>query len=287
MLSWRHLIVSFLGCASADGTELANETSNLIALNNGTTEQFDPVNLDASEPTVILYRDWHFSGDRWVLRGTGSCSPWGCQLGRAFPNDQVSSLKVLGPPGTVVTLYVNYPGDSLKHQLTPGVYDMNAMGIPNDSLSLVTVEMPKVVLYYDANYQGRSWTLSGVGSCSPWSCQLGNPYPNDQISSLKITGPPGTLVTLYVNYPPDSHAHVLGPGSYSMWQMGIPNDSLSDVHVEFIGEESFASTLREKAPWALPIIMMATAAALVVRMSKRKIRARQQEPLLESETYVC
>ncbi len=84
-----------------------------------------------------------------------------------------------------VVLYLdcNFSGESV--QLGAGNYNYNdliALGMPNDNVSSVRVaDGYQVELFLDANYQGRSLTLTGDDSCL-----IDNNF-NDLVSSVRVT----------------------------------------------------------------------------------------------------
>jgi hypothetical protein len=75
--------------------------------------------------------------------------------------------------------YNDYQG--LKSSLPPGNWDMNIMGIPNDSISSIKVPAGYTVIIYEhAGFSGQSLSLT---SDEP---ALGNKGWNDIISSIKV-----------------------------------------------------------------------------------------------------
>jgi hypothetical protein len=85
------------------------------------------------------------------------------------------------PPPLKATFYYDcwFSGPSV--QLGRGNYDMNQMGLPNDSISSVRVPAGlTVVLYEHAGFQGRTVTLTSDNSCLVY-----NGF-NDAASSIKI-----------------------------------------------------------------------------------------------------
>lgn len=85
------------------------------------------------------------------------------------------------PPPLKATFYYHCWYDGPSSQLGRGNYDMNQMGLPNDSISSVRVPAGlTVVLYEHAGFQGRSVTLTSDAVC------LVNNGFNDQTSSIRI-----------------------------------------------------------------------------------------------------
>ncbi len=134
---------------------------------------------------VIVYTDNNFRGMSRTFDESVSCMP-------ADLNDKISSIRVerdrgyqstqpaYGSGRDKITLYedCNYRGRS--HQLGPGRYYDNQLGIGNDRLSAIRIpDGMKVTVYMDNNFRGASVTFDGDVSCMPAQY-------NDKVSSIRV-----------------------------------------------------------------------------------------------------
>ena len=134
---------------------------------------------------VTVYTNNRFQGASRTFDESVSCMP-------ADLNDKISSMRVErhsgyqsssasgGSGSGMITLYVdcNYRGGS--HQLRPGTYNANQLGIGNDRLSAIRIPRGmKVTVYMDNNMRGSSLTFDKDVACMP------SMY-NDKVSSIRV-----------------------------------------------------------------------------------------------------
>ncbi|MDX1333853.1 MAG: hypothetical protein R3252_12555, partial [Robiginitalea sp.] len=131
-----------------------------------------------------VYTDNNWRGMSRTFDESVSCMP-------ADLNDKISSMRVertngynssasSGSSRDMITLYVdcNYRGGS--HQLRPGTYTANQLGIGNDRLSAIRIPKGmKVTVYMDNNFRGASAIYTRDVSCLP-------PVYNDKVSSIRV-----------------------------------------------------------------------------------------------------
>ncbi len=134
---------------------------------------------------VTVYTNNRFQGASRTFDESVSCMP-------ADLNDKISSIRVErsrgyqssgqshSSTGNRVTLFVdcNYRGGS--HQLSPGSYRADQLGIGNDRLSAIRIPNGmKVTVYMDNNFRGASLTFDEDVSCMPAQY-------NDKVSSIRV-----------------------------------------------------------------------------------------------------
>jgi hypothetical protein len=84
-----------------------------------------------------------------------------------------------------VTLFVSCPFDGTSVSLGPGDYDMNQIGLPNDSISSVRVPSGlQLVLYEHEHFAGASVVITDDASC------LTERGWNDRASSVRVQAAP-------------------------------------------------------------------------------------------------
>jgi hypothetical protein len=132
--------------------------------------------------------------------------------------------------GATVYEHINFSGASSTKG--PGDYNMNEMGIANDSISSVKVSPGYMFVgYQHASYQGD--VVSTINNVP----NLHNLNFGDSISSFKVI----PIVSIYEDINYRGSMAVQGPGNYNITQMGVANDSISSVKVgpglRFIGYE--------------------------------------------------
>ncbi len=135
---------------------------------------------------VIVYTNNNFQGASRTFEESVSCMP-------ADLNDKISSMRVervrgynqssrtsYGSGSGMITLYVdcNFRGGS--HQLRPGTYNADQLGIGNDRLSAIRIPNGmKVTVYMDNNMRGASLTFDKDVECMP-------AMYNDKVSSIRV-----------------------------------------------------------------------------------------------------
>ena len=135
---------------------------------------------------VIVYSDNNFRGTSRTFEESVSCMP-------ADLNDKISSMRVErisgynhqnqpshNSGGDRITLYVdcNFRGGS--HQLRPGTYNADQLGIGNDRLSAIRIPNGmKVTVYTDNNLRGSHLTFDRDVECMPTNY-------NDKVSSIRV-----------------------------------------------------------------------------------------------------
>ncbi len=141
-------------------------------------------------------------------------------------NDVVSSVTITGTVSTYVTLYGNtsYAGGSQK--VYPGLYDVSALTVGNDTLSSISIPSGwSVTLYENSGFSGSTYTLTASDS---------NLIPegwNDRASSIRVEGPATrTPVMIFKDASYKGSARELWPGRYQdSGDLGIGNDALSSL----------------------------------------------------------
>ena len=133
-----------------------------------------------------------------------------------------------------VTLFkdCNYSGSNVS--LGPGSYNTNELGIGDNVLSSIKVgDGYSVTLYEDASFSGRSTVYKNDVAClaSNW---------NDKVSSIRITrddygggGNNNGVVTLYQDCKYKGVSKTLGIGYYNVTELGIDNDALSSIRINY------------------------------------------------------
>jgi hypothetical protein len=169
--------------------------------------------------SVRLYRDDNLSG---AFVDLSADAP---DLGdRAF-NDVTSSILVSGPLTPSPVLYKDSAFSGQGQRLYPGVYNAGDLAIGNDEASSLSVPGGwSVTLYKDSNFKGESVTYT-----ASTGALLGL---NDEVSSVKVVGPPGTNpVIVFKDADYSGPAQALWPGRYMQDDLTIGNDDLTSMIV--------------------------------------------------------
>ena len=197
---------------------------------------------------VTVFTNNNFQGASRTFDESVSCMP-------ADLNDKISSMRVERHSGYqssspsrasgsgMITLYVdcNYRGGS--HQLRPGTYNANQLGIGNDRLSAIRIPNGmKVTVYMDNNLRGASMTFDGDVDCMP-------AMYNDKVSSIRVEYEGGgnryygasksksknqgvSIATFYRDCDYRGQSLELGAGAYGSDRLrAIGNDQLSSIRV--------------------------------------------------------
>lgn len=105
--------------------------------------------------------------------------------------------------------------------LGPGAYDMDEIGLPNDSISSLRVPSGlRATLYEHANFRGRHKSFSSDAS---W---VGDDF-NDIASGILVE----KVITVYMHGDYGGQSQTLGIGRYQAGDITLPDNNISSVRV--------------------------------------------------------
>ena len=165
---------------------------------------------------ITLFENSNFSGKSILINDDIS------DLSKISFDNLTSSIKIERiNPQVIIYTDVNYTG--INQILLEGSYDVNNMGVPNDSIRSVKVSPGyRVLLYEDANFQGKKLTL-----------ERDSPNLNTTTSSLKVEKIANLQFPVNVftgiNYTGSSNGFI--EGKYDINSLGVPNDSIKSIKV--------------------------------------------------------
>jgi len=165
---------------------------------------------------ITLFENSNFSGKSILINDDIS------DLSKISFDNLTSSIKIERiNPQVIIYTDVNYTG--INQILLEGSYDVNNMGVPNDSIRSVKVSPGyRVLLYEDANFQGKKLTL-----------ERDSPNLNATTSSLKVEKIANLQFPVNVftgiNYTGSSNGFI--EGKYDINSLGVPNDSIKSIKV--------------------------------------------------------